>query len=47
MRAATIERKTRETDIFVAMELDGAGEYDIETGIGSLIICLKGFPSTP
>jgi imidazoleglycerol-phosphate dehydratase len=34
MRAATIERKTRETDIFVALELDGAGEYDIETGIG-------------
>lgn len=34
MRAATIERKTRETDIFVALELDGTGEYDIETGIG-------------
>jgi imidazoleglycerol-phosphate dehydratase len=34
MRAATIERKTRETDIFVALEIDGAGDYDIETGIG-------------
>ncbi len=34
MRAATIERKTRETEIFVAIDLDGAGEYDIETGIG-------------
>lgn len=34
MRAATIERKTRETEIFVALELDGAGEYDVETGIG-------------
>lgn len=34
MRAATIERKTRETEIFVALELDGTGEYDIETGIG-------------
>lgn len=34
MRAATIERKTRETEIFVALELDGSGDYDIETGIG-------------
>lgn len=34
MRAATIERKTRETDIFVALEIDGTGEYDIETGVG-------------
>lgn len=34
MRAATIERKTRETDIFVALEVEGTGEYDIETGIG-------------
>ena len=34
MRAATIERKTRETDIFVALEIDGVGDYDIETGIG-------------
>lgn len=34
MRAATIERKTRETEVFVALALDGAGEYDIETGIG-------------
>lgn len=34
MRAATIERKTRETDIFVALEIDGTGDYDIETGIG-------------
>ena len=34
MRAATIERKTRETEIFVAIELDGTGDYDVETGIG-------------
>ncbi len=43
MRAATIERKTRETDIFVAMELDGSGDYDIETGVGFFDHMLEGF----
>ncbi len=43
MRAATIERKTRETEIFVAMELDGSGDYDIETGIGFFDHMLEAF----
>jgi len=43
MRAATVERKTRETEIFVAMELDGSGDYDVETGIGFFDHMLEAF----
>ena len=43
MRAATVERKTRETDIFIALELDGTGDYDIETGIGFFDHMLEAF----
>ena len=35
-RAAQIERKTSETQINVALNLDGSGENEIETGIGFL-----------
>jgi imidazoleglycerol-phosphate dehydratase len=33
-RSATIERKTTETDIFLKLDLDGQGRYQIDTGIG-------------
>ena len=34
MRNAEIKRKTKETDITVALDLDGSGKVDIDTGIG-------------
>ena len=36
MRTATIERKTKETEISVTVNLDGTGSYDVHTGIGFL-----------
>lgn len=36
MRTASIIRKTHETDIDVAVNLDGTGTYDVATGIGFL-----------
>src|ERR1700712_2109485 len=36
MRIARIARKTHETDIAVAVDLDGTGAYDVSTGIGFL-----------
>ena len=36
MRTGTIERKTNETDITVSVAIDGAGFYDVSTGIGFL-----------
>lgn len=43
MRTAMIERKTRETEIMVSLDLDGAGDYDIDTGIGFLDHMLESF----
>ena len=36
MRKATVARKTKETEIEVAVDLDGSGRYDVSTGIGFL-----------
>lgn len=35
-RKGTFQRKTKETEILVSVELEGAGEYDVKTGIGFL-----------
>lgn len=35
-RTASKERKTKETDISLGLNIDGSGEYEIETGIGFL-----------
>jgi imidazoleglycerol-phosphate dehydratase len=32
-RNATLERKTRETEVSIELGLDGSGEYDVATGI--------------
>ena len=36
MRTATITRKTKETDIKIAVDLDGRGSAEVATGIGFL-----------
>lgn len=43
MRSAKVERKTRETDIAVELNLDGAGACDVETGIGFFDHVLEAF----
>lgn len=42
-RKAVIDRKTRETDISVTLELDGTGQAEISTGIGFFDHMLEGF----
>ena len=36
MRQASVDRKTKETQISVSLNLDGTGDYTISTGIGFL-----------
>ena len=43
MRKASVDRKTRETDISVSLDLDGTGASDIATGIGFLDHMLESF----
>jgi imidazoleglycerol-phosphate dehydratase len=35
-RQATIQRKTKETEITATVDLDGTGQFDVKTGIGFL-----------
>jgi len=42
-RSASVERKTKETEINVELELDGTGEYDITTGIAFFDHMLESF----
>ncbi|MFT0891941.1 imidazoleglycerol-phosphate dehydratase HisB [Pseudochelatococcus sp. G4_1912] len=34
MRNATVERRTKETDVSISLDLDGTGQAEIETGVG-------------
>lgn len=43
MRKASVERKTRETEISVSLNLDGTGTFDIGTGVGFLDHMLESF----
>ena len=42
-RSAEVERKTRETSVAVALELDGAGRGEIKTGVPFLDHMLESF----
>ena len=43
MRTAKISRKTKETDIKIALNIDGKGKYDVKTPIGFLNHMLESF----
>ena len=43
VRSSTINRKTKETEIEITLELDGSGNAEVNTGIGFLDHMLEGF----
>ena len=43
MRTVIVERNTKETQISVALNLDGTGRYEVSTGIGFLDHMLESF----
>lgn len=44
-RVAEVQRKTKETDIKLILNIDGNGDYKISTGIGFLTTCFSIFSS--
>lgn len=42
-RTATVNRKTKETEIAVTLEIDGTGKGEVKTGIGFFDHMLEGF----
>jgi imidazoleglycerol-phosphate dehydratase len=43
VRKAAVERKTRETEVRVALDLDGSGQYEVATGIAFFDHMLESF----
>ena len=46
MRRATVTRRTTETRIEAAVDLDGSGHAEVATGVGSSTTCSSRSPGT-